>query len=176
MSDSQEQPWSNNPNAPNVSRRLYIIEKSNFAGILIESILYGTLKTPHLYILTLIGSFVLGIIIVVFFQCIAGLFNPAYRKGEGVKWGLVSYTVAMFSFVTVQTSMDLYAQSISYIDNREFSDVDGTGPSGPYGYQWFIDSSTLKIIPDIMFTFCNWLADGLLVSSLFDVVFIHPGV
>lgn len=49
--------------------------------------------------------FVLGVLIVLFFQCIAVLFDPANRRGEAIKWGLISYTVAMFSFATVLTGM-----------------------------------------------------------------------
>ena len=42
MSDSQEsQPWSDNPNAPNISHYVYFLEKIWFAGNLITSILYG---------------------------------------------------------------------------------------------------------------------------------------
>ena len=46
MSDPQEQPWSDNPNAPNISRRLYFDEKAYFAGLLISSVLYGTPEAP----------------------------------------------------------------------------------------------------------------------------------
>ena len=46
MSDSQQKPWSNNPNAPKIPYVLYFQEKANLAGILIASILYGTRKTP----------------------------------------------------------------------------------------------------------------------------------
>jgi hypothetical protein len=125
-------PWSDNPNAPKIPYDLYFEEKANFAGILIGSILYGTRKAPpptrpsiraHLFV-----RFILGILIVLFFQCMAALFNPANRRREGIKWGLVSYTVVMFSFVTVFTAMNLNIQSISYIDNREFPGVEGVLP------------------------------------------------
>jgi len=39
---SDEKPWSNNPNAPQIPYELYFGEKANFAGILIGAILYGT--------------------------------------------------------------------------------------------------------------------------------------
>ena len=104
MSDSQEQPWSDHPNAPNISRRVYFYEKAYFAGLLIGSILYGALNAPRLRTcLSVLTSFVpiaLGIIIVLFFQCLAGLFNRVHRKGERIKWGLVSYTVVTFLIVT----------------------------------------------------------------------------
>ena len=41
MSDSQEKPWSDNPNAPQIPYYLYFEEKADFAGVLIGSILYG---------------------------------------------------------------------------------------------------------------------------------------
>ena len=34
-------PWSDNPNAPQISYDLYFQEKADFSGILIASILYG---------------------------------------------------------------------------------------------------------------------------------------
>jgi len=42
---SDEQPWSDNPNAPQIPYDLYFGEKANFAGILVGAILYGTRKT-----------------------------------------------------------------------------------------------------------------------------------
>ena len=47
MSDSQE-PWSSNPNAPNIPYSSYFPEKANFAGTFVGLILYGTSETPHL--------------------------------------------------------------------------------------------------------------------------------
>ena len=105
----------------------------------------------------------------------AALFNPGHRRGEPVKRGLVSYTVAIFSVVTIQTAMDLDLQSISFIDNREFPGSD-LSPPGPIGYQPFISKEALSIIPNALFTLSNWMADGLLVSSLFDNAFTHSGI
>ena len=51
MSDPQEQLWSDNPNAPKISRTLYLDEKADFAGNLIASILYGMLNARlHLHL------------------------------------------------------------------------------------------------------------------------------
>ena len=112
----------------------------------------------------------------VFFQCIAALFNPAHRRGEPVKWGLVSYAVVMFSLVTAQTAINLDVLSISYIDNREFPGFEGALPPGPFAYQWLMLSKPLGVTSTVMFTLSNWLADGLLVSSPPDAASIHPGV
>ena len=113
---------------------------------------------------------------VVFFQCMVALFNPVHRGGERIKWGLVSYTVVLFLLATVFTAMDLDVLSISYIDNREFPGIEGVAPPGPFGYQWFLSPDALSIVPTAAFTLSNLLADGLLVSFLFDDTFIHPGV
>lgn len=45
MSDAlkNDVPWSNNPNAPNITSSLYFGEKVNFVGDSIAAILYGTL-------------------------------------------------------------------------------------------------------------------------------------
>lgn len=44
MVDAQEQPWSDNPNAPKISHTVYFEEKASYAGILIASMLYGTYR------------------------------------------------------------------------------------------------------------------------------------
>ena len=111
-----------------------------------------------------------------FFQCMTALFNPANRRRKGVKWGLTSYTVLMFSFATVLTGMQLDIQSISFIDNLRFPGVGGLVPPGPLGYQAFTWSGPLILAPNLVFTLSNWLADGLLVCSLFDVALTRPGV
>ena len=106
-----------------------------------------------------------------FFECMAALFNPNHRRGEGIKWGLVSYTVVMFSLVTVLIAMNLDIQSISFIDNREFPGFDGGQLPGPYGYQWVIGTEAIGVIPTVAFPLTNWMADGLLVRSL---LVLHP--
>ena len=104
-----------------------------------------------------------------FFQCMTALFNPVNRRREGIRWGLVSYTMVMFLFGTVLTGMGLDVASVSLIDNREFPGVIGVLPPGPLGYQWLIRPTALSIIPNLMFFLNNWLAEGLLVSPLFDL-------
>jgi len=115
-----------------------------------------------------------GTVIVLFFQCITALFDPANRRGGPIKWGLVIYTALMFSVVTIFTAINLHIQSISFIDNREFPGVDGIAPPGPLGYQYFIYSVPITIAPNVMFLINNWLADGFLVT--FAPRFTHPGV
>ena len=180
MSDSQEQPWSDHPNAPNISRRLYFDEKAYFAGLLISSILYGSPNAPRLLtclpVLTSSVPIVLGIIIMLFFQCMAGLFNPVHRKGGRIKWGLVFYTVVTFLIVTVGTTMNLDYQSISYVDNRDFPGIEGVSLPGPFGYESFTPSSVPAVISSVSFPLNNWLADGLLVSPPSDAPFAHPRV
>jgi len=106
---------------------------------------------------------------VLFFNCMAALFNPAFRRGEGIKWGLVTYTVIMFSLVTVYTAMKDHILSICYIDNRDFRH------GGPWGYHEFNTYSAIFITSRFAFNLNNWLGDGLLVSSLFAAVTAHPG-
>ena len=117
-----------------------------------------------------------------FFQCITALLNHAHRREEGIKWWPVFYTVAMFSFVTVYIGMNLGIQSNSFIDNREGNSTRSGSPnsanstSGPLDYQSNIRQTTHGIIPNVMFTLNNWLADGLLVSSSFAARPTRPGV
>ena len=115
--------------------------------------------------------FILGAVIMLFFQCMAALLNPVHRRGEGIKWWLVSHTAAMFSFATVYTAMNLHIQSKSFIDNRRSYQINSIiYGSGPLDYQDGIRETALGITPNIMFSLNNWLADGLLVSPLFDAV------
>ena len=98
-----------------------------------------------------------------FFKCIIALLSPVYRRGGGIKWGLVCYTAAMFSLATVHTAMNLHLQSISYIDNREFPAV-GEADPGPIGYFESLYSDAINVIANVAFCLSNWLTDGLLVS------------
>ena len=105
----------------------------------------------------------------------AALFNPAHRRGEPIKWGLVSYTMVMFSLVTVGTAAQFNAQSMSHIDNREFPGIGGMLPPGPTGYQELIATKAISITHNVVLVSSNWLADGLLVSCLFDAASAHTG-
>ena len=109
--------------------------------------------------------------IMLFFHCMAALFNPDHHRGERIKWGLVFYTTAMFFVVTVQTTMNLDIQSVSYIDNCNFPGTKDALPPGPYGYPLFIAAGALNVTPNAMFFLSDWLADGLMVSSLFDTTY-----
>ena len=106
----------------------------------------------------------------------AALFDSANRRGEKISWGLVSYTVAMFSFATVLTGMQLNGRSISYINNRDYPGVEGMVPPGPLGYLSSIWHSALSFVPFLMFALNNWLADGLLVGLIFDATPTRSGV
>ena len=111
-----------------------------------------------------------------FFQCMASLLNPTNHKREGVKWGLVFYTVVMFSCATVVIGTANNIASISFIDNREFPGVEGVSPPGPLGYQQTICSGVAGIAPILASSLSYWLADGLLVGRLFDLAPTCPGV
>ena len=134
---------------------------------------------PHICPFTLISivRFILGVIIMLSFRSMIAMLNPIHRRGEGIRWWLVSYTMAMFSFVTVYTAVNLHIQSESFIDNRkDITDGDSTVvSSGPLYYQLNIHTTALGLIPNTMFSLNNWLADGFLVSSLFDAAPTRPG-
>ena len=105
-----------------------------------------------------------------FFKCMTALFDPVHRRGERTKWGLVSYTILMFSIATVLTGMGINVQSNSYINDREFPGVEDVLAPGPLGYQLFVSSDMPTIVSNSMFFLNGWLADGLLVNSLFPVL------
>ena len=122
---------------------------AGLVGALIGSIWYGTCKTPPPQYLCSLW-FILGIVITLFFQCMAALFDPVHRGEEGIKWGVVSYTMAVFSIVTVFTATSLGSQIPVF---RGWI-------RGSYGIPSF------ALIPNIMLLLNYWLADGLLVGSL----------
>jgi hypothetical protein len=110
-------------------------------------------------------SIILGIVIVLFFQCMDALFDRGNRAKGGTKWPLIAHTIAMFLFATVYTATALDLQSNAYIDNREFPGIDGLVPPGPLGYQLSIYYKAIVLVPNLMVLLNSWLADGLLVSS-----------
>ena len=125
-----------------------------------------------LFLLTL--SIVLGIVIVMFFQCIAALSDTANRRREGTKWGLIIYTVLIFSFATIRTAMGLNFISISFIDNREFPGVGDQLPPGPIGYTLSACPKATSVVTNLASLLTNWLANGLLAR--FSLPCTHPEI
>ena len=91
------------------------------------------------------------------------LLDPAIRTRGSIKWGLVAHTVAMFSSVTVYIGMNLNVHSISYVDNREYS-------NGPLIFQYTIFTKAIFAVPNFMLPLNQFLADGLLVSPILNSV------
>ena len=116
---------------------------------------------PHL-----ICSALAGILVVLFFQCMAALFSSANRRREGIKWWLVSYTVFMLSFATILLGTGMAVQFDCYIDNREYPGVKGKVAPGPLGHKYVIGSGALLMTGALMFQLNYWLADGFLVGWL----------
>jgi hypothetical protein len=75
----------------------------------------------------------------------------------------------MFSIVTAYNADNLALQSLSYINNREYPG-DNDGYPGPYNYQYIIYNKPISFAPYIMFILNFWLADGLLVSFVLNIV------
>jgi hypothetical protein len=100
----------------------------------------------------------------------SALFKPANQARRGVKWGLAVHSTAMFVFVTILTAANLYSQSISSIDNREFPGSDDGSPPGPFGYQFYTSYYLINLRPGIAFVINGALADGLLASFAFDAI------
>lgn len=82
----------------------------------------------------------------------------------------MAHTGTMFTFLTVLIAGLLDLQSIAYIDNRAFPGADGAPWAGPVAYQLFIYSKAISVVPLIMFLLNNWLADGILVRTVFNAV------
>jgi hypothetical protein len=95
------------------------------------------------------------------------LLNPTNHTRGGIKWGLAAYTATMFVVETINISMALNLLPISYIDNRELPGNDEL-PPGPLGYQILVSAKAITLVPNFMGLINNWLADGLLVDSVFN--------
>ena len=166
MSNAAKTPWSDNPNAPMIPYALYLGEKAYFAGFLLGAIFYGAqtyVRLSTLILISFIPPNTLGIVIVLFFQCMGAFFDPVNRVRGGIQWVLVIHTAAMFLFATMYTAMSSNIQSISFIDNRAFP-ASINGVPGPIGYQFFIHDKAVGIAPTPTILLINWLADGLLVT------------
>ena len=109
---------------------------------------------------------ILGIAVALFSQCIGALINPINTVGKGVRWWLVAHTVALFLFSTAGFTMNRYIVSTEYIDNRDFPGTNGM-PPGPIGYEnTRFNIGPFEDVYTVMFPLNQWLADGLLVSSI----------
>lgn len=142
-------PWSDNPNAPRITRTVYLKEKTTLAGSIVGAVGYG-------------------IVISLFLKCMNALLDPVNRKKGGIKWWLVAHTTAMFSLVTIYTAIELEVQSVGFIDNREFSGY-GVLPPGPFGYMLSIFG---KAVPNVALVICplnNWLTDGLVLYRCYVI-------
>ena len=107
---------------------------------------------------------VLGFVIVLFFRCMGATLDLANRT-RGIKWGLVAHTVVMFSIVTTFTTIELNSQSFVYVDNRQLLDAYSRLIAG---HPIYLELTPDDLTPNILFVLNNWLADGLLVSLLFN--------
>jgi len=93
------------------------------------------------------------------------LLDPTDRV-RGIKRVLVDHTVMRFLFVTIFTATTPAVRSIGYINNREFNGINRRIPR-PIGYFWIVlYPKAINIIPETMFLFNNWLADGIPVGSV----------
>ena len=112
-----------------------------------------------------VRSIVPGIVIVLFCQCMGALLGPTNRKHKtgGIRWGLVALTTVMFLLSTTALALNIrwlspYCIRVHYYAN------DTLLLSGPLGYQYHIN--TLSDIATSIISLNQWLADGLLVSSV----------
>ena len=109
----------------------------------------------------------LGIVVALFFQCMAVLLSPTNPIGRVTRWALVVHTVALFLFLTIPIGIGLNYSFIERIDNREFPG-DDEFPPGPNGYDDLLAFKATTVVSVAMFPLNQWLADGLLVGPITD--------
>ena len=111
----------------------------------------------------------LGIVVVLFFQCMSVLLNPVNPMKRGINWALIAHTVAMLTFLTIPVGIDLSTLFILYINNRDFPGR-GEYPPGPLGYDVVLNSNATSTVLFVMPSLNQWLADGLLVGLISNSV------
>ena len=104
-----------------------------------------------------------------FFQCMATLLSPANPIRKPTRWALAAHTVALFLFFTIPLGINFDYLSMDYINNREFPGNDEF-PPGPVGYGNLLSPGATTTVLDAMFPLNQWLADGLLVSTILNLV------
>ena len=97
------------------------------------------------------------------------LLSSGDRAKRDVRWGLVAYTMALFSFLTIALGIDLYLDRTLFIDNREFPGND-ISPPGPLGYSDSITYDVINLVYFILYPLTQWLNDGFLVCSTSNTV------
>ena len=105
---------------------------------------------------------ILGIAVALFFRCMNALLNPVTSKKRAIKWVFVFHTTAMFSIVTALTAIKAYILFSNYSGYLKFRPLLGN-TTGPIRYLRIDEDSAAF---NILFTLNQWLADGLLVSSI----------
>ena len=110
-----------------------------------------------------VGLTLLGIVVALFFQCIATLLNPTNPIRKGIRWAFVTHTISLFLLVTIPFGIDFDYSSTEYINNREFPG-NSEFPPGPLGYSYVLDTDATTMVYNLMFPLNQWLGDGLLVG------------
>lgn len=85
-----------------------------------------------------------GTVVFQFFWCMGTLFNHVDRTRRGIKWGLVTHTVATSSSVTMHTAVTLDLRSISCTDQQRLPG-DGVLLPEPMWYKFVFHS----VIPNV---------------------------
>lgn len=144
MSESSEQFWSNNPNAPQIPLVVHLVERGTLVGLFFTTILYG-------------------VVVALFFRCMYALLSPVNRTQEGIRRGLVVHTVAMFALFTIPCMIEVHLKRTAFIDNRDCPGTDQYPYPGPSAYGVILNSEPITIAYVVMFPLNQWLADGLLL-------------
>ena len=111
-----------------------------------------------------VGLTFLGVVVALFFQCMATLLSPANPITKGIKWALVAHTVVLLLVLTISDGIGFDYLPIEYINNREFPGNDESPWPGPIGYDDLLAFNATTTVFYAMFPLNQWLADGLLVS------------
>ena len=107
-----------------------------------------------------------GIVVILFFQCIGALINPANDTRRSVKLGLAAYAVALFLIPTIPLVAGRDVFPTVFIDIRNFPGTEEY-PPGPLGGAMISNASDPWVaLLGIPAPVSQWLSNGFLVSSV----------
>ncbi|KIJ63973.1 hypothetical protein HYDPIDRAFT_154930 [Hydnomerulius pinastri MD-312] len=134
-----------NPYSPQEPASILEIERDIFIGDSLSLLIYG-------------------VSLVLFVQCMVAFLKRTDVSSPN-RWGLMTYTLLMFSCSTIFVALDSTLFRNAFVDYRNY-------PGGPIGYSVATYDAPMSITANAFFMLANWLADGLL---LYRCLIVYSG-
>ncbi|KAI0824112.1 hypothetical protein BC628DRAFT_1411068 [Trametes gibbosa] len=103
-----------------------------------------------------LGAVTFGVHVAVFVQCLYFILPEAVRRRTRTSWGLVAYVCATFILGAITLACDTRLLQLMFVDNRAF-------PGGPNSWLASHVEVAVKVVGNVSYIICVFLADGLLL-------------